>query len=92
MDDYDDIPRNPVGYAALSLACGLAGVAIVLALSEQSMISVMLGAVGMVVGGFAINLGNHFPTDDRIKFMAISAAGILMSVMAFMFGLANWVG
>ncbi|MDR1405234.1 MAG: hypothetical protein LBJ20_06715 [Candidatus Methanoplasma sp.] len=91
-DNYYDIPRNPAGYAILSLVCGAVGTAIIFAVPEQSMVSVILGAIGLTVGGFAINLSNRSPTDGRVKLMGLSAAGILLSVMAFMFSLTKLAG
>lgn len=91
-DDYNEIPRNPAGYAIASLLCGVAGTVIVFNLEGQAIISVILGAVGMLVGGFAINLSNHFPTNDRVQFMILSGMGILSSVISFMFGLSTVVG
>ncbi len=91
-DDYNEVPRNPAGYAIISLILGVIGTVIVFMFSEQAMISVIIGAIGMVLGGFAINLSNHFPTNDRVQFMALSGIGILTSVISFMFGLATWVG
>ncbi|MDR1690506.1 MAG: hypothetical protein LBR42_01505 [Candidatus Methanoplasma sp.] len=92
VDDYNEIPRNPLWYGVLSMACGVIGTVIVFTLSEQAMISVILGAIGMLVGGFAINLSNHFPTNARTSFMGIAGVGIMTSVISFMFGLAQWVG
>ena len=89
--DYDDVPRNPMGYVLLTLACGVLGMVIVFALSDLSLVAVILGAVGMVIGGFAINVANRFPTNDRIKYVAIAAVGIMTSVMAFMFGFVNFL-
>lgn len=91
-DEFDEIPRNPLGFALVSLLCGVIGAVIAFAFADLSMVAVILGAIGMVMGGFAINLSNHFPTNDRIMFMGLSAVGILTSVIAFMFGLVNWVG
>ena len=91
-NNYGDIPRNPVGYGILSLFCGVLGTVIVFTASDYSAVSVALGAIGMVMGGFAFSLASRFPTDDRVQFMGLAAVGILTSVIAFMFGLVNWVG
>ncbi|MCL1811569.1 MAG: hypothetical protein FWG41_05070 [Methanomassiliicoccaceae archaeon] len=91
-DDYRDIPRNPVGYAILSLFCGVIGTVIVFRFSELSVASVVLGAVGMVIGGFAISLANHFPTKDRLQYIWLAGTGIMASVICFMFGFVNWLG
>ncbi|MDR1954764.1 MAG: hypothetical protein LBP82_02280 [Candidatus Methanoplasma sp.] len=44
----------------------------------------------MVAGGFTMSHANHFPTNDRLKYMGLAGAGILTSVMSFMFGIAAW--
>jgi len=87
-DGYDEIPKNPVGYCLLAIACGIVGVVIVFTAKDLALVSLGLGAIGMVVGGYAIGLSNHFPTKDRVQFMGLSAVGIMVSVIAFMFGFA----
>jgi len=84
--DYDDIPKNPIGYGLLSLVCGAVGTIIVFLFSDLSIVSAGLGAIGMVVGGFAISTASRFPLDGRVKYMAIAALGIMLSVISFMFG------
>ena len=85
-DDYNGLPRNPMGFVLVSLVCGIIGTAVVFLLSDYSLLSAILGATGMVIGGFSISLAHHFPTKERMQYMGFAAAGIMMSVISFMFG------
>lgn len=85
-NDYDDIPKNPIGYCVLSLICGVVGTIIVFTFKDLSLVSAGLGAIGMIIGGYAIGVANHFPTQDRVQFMFLAGVGIMVSVIAFMFG------
>jgi CHASE2 domain-containing sensor protein len=86
-DDYNDIPKNPAGYAIISLFCGVVGVFIAFQLKDFAIAAVALGAVGLFLGGFAISVANHFPGKDRLQFMLLAGVGLMASVIAFMFGL-----
>jgi len=91
MDDYyNRPPRNPVAYGLLSLVCGIFGV-VSFYIFDQPMVAAGLGAVGMVIGGFAINIASHFPLSDknRPQYMGFAATGIMASVIAFMLGFVN---
>jgi len=90
-DDYNGIPRNPMAYGMLALLCGALGTIIVFLIPNLSLIAAALGAVGMIVGGFAIGVANRFPGKERMQYMVISAAGIMLSVIAFMFGFVNFL-
>ena len=94
-DDYYSYsgkpPRNPVVYGILSLVCGTVGTGLAF-YTDYFMIATILGAVGMVVGGFSVSIANHFPSKDRFQYMWFAVAGIMASVIAFMFGLVYWFG
>ncbi len=92
-DDYNQVPRNPVVYGMLSLFCGVIGTAVVFMMESMAIASVGLGAVGMLVGGFSISIASHFPNSkDKASYMGLAAAGIMASVIAFMFGIVNAFG
>ncbi|MCL2333550.1 hypothetical protein [Candidatus Methanoplasma termitum] len=91
LDDYNDIPKNPLGYALTSLFCGIVGVAILFILRDYAIAAVALGGVGLVVGGYAIGVANHFPGRSRVQYMVLAGAGLIASVMAFMLGFAYMV-
>lgn len=90
--DYYDTPRNPMGFCIITLIFGLAGLGIVLAVADKAVFGIALGAVGMVAGGYGINLANRTQGKDRTLLMAVAGIGIMASVMAFMLGLASFSG
>ncbi len=91
MDEYD-VPKNPAVVSSIALLCGLIGAVMAFFVDGMAFVAIILGAVGMVAGGYSINLGNHMQDKDRIIFMAISGLAIMTSVLAFMFGLSLAVG
>jgi len=86
-DDYRDIPKNPLGFAVLALFCGVTGTFIAQVFTDHAYIAIGLGAVGLLVGGYAISLSNHYPGPDRMQFMLLAGVGLMTSVIAFMFGI-----
>jgi len=90
-DNYNEIPRNPFAFAMAALLCGVLGTALVFT-SEVYIASVIMGAAGMFVGGFAISLSNRNTSRDRIQYMLLAGAGIMTSVISFMFGFVYWLG
>ncbi|MDR0508844.1 MAG: hypothetical protein LBG63_03340 [Candidatus Methanoplasma sp.] len=89
--DYDDVPRNPIMYGLITLVCGVAGTVIVFLLPDLSAAAAVLGAIGLALGGYAISVANRSPASNRVKYMAIAGAGIMTSVIAFMFGFVNFL-
>jgi len=87
-DEYNDIPRNPIIFCLVALFLGVGGLA-ALFLADMVVISIGLGAVGMVVGGYSIGQANRGESSTRMQYMALAGAGIFTSVMAFMLGLAS---
>jgi len=90
-DDYYGVPRNPLGYALITLICGVLGTVMAFT-SEVYVVSVILGAVGMFVGGFAISVANRDRSKERIQYMLLAGAGIMASTISFMFGFVYWLG
>jgi hypothetical protein len=91
-DDYDRPPRNPVLYGMISLFCGIVGCGIVFFYSEYYYISIILGAVGMLLGGFSISIANHFPAREKYQYMWFAIVGVMASVICFMFGMVKFAG
>ena len=87
MNDYNEVPKNPVAYALLSLFCGIIGVVIVFQLEDYAIAGIASGAVGLFIGGYAISVANHFPGQDRIQFILLAGVGLMASVIAFMLGI-----
>jgi len=86
--EYDDIPRNPLVFCLIALFLGIAGLAL-LFLADMAIIATGLGAVGLVAGGYSISKVNRGEESKRIQYMVLAGAGLMASVMAFMFGLAS---
>ena len=80
-------------WVMITLFLGVVG-AILAFFKDYAMIAVLMGAAGMVVGGFSFSVVYRFPGSDKnkIMYMAIAGAGLMLSVVAFMIGLANWLG
>jgi hypothetical protein len=87
-DEYNDIPRNPIIFCLIALFFGVVGLA-VLFLADMAVISIGMGAVGMVIGGYSIGQANRGESSKRMQHMVLAGAGIFTSVMAFMLGLAS---
>ncbi len=47
------------------------------------------GAVGLLIGGYSINAVRLVSPDNRNLLMALSGAGLLLSVVGFIFAFAN---
>jgi hypothetical protein len=92
-DNYYKPPRNPVAWGMLALLLGCMGTFIAFK-TAMPMIATFLGAAGMMIGGFSINVAMHFPNTDKNKpsYIGFAAAGIMASVIAFMIGFMNWLG
>lgn len=93
---YDDLdaemlPRNPMWVCVAAIICGAAGLCAAFAMDGMEMVAIVLGGIGMVIGGYSISLANHCPNDKRMMFMALAALGIMLTVLAFMFGLYGMV-
>jgi len=86
-DDYRDIPKNPLMFCVLALACGVIGTIIALVFTDYAYISIGLGGIGLFVGGYAISISNHYPGPSRMQFMLLAGVGLLTSMIAFMFGI-----
>ena len=87
-NEYDDIPRNPITLCLFALCLGVAGLAL-LFLADFAIIAIGFGATGMVAGGYSISKANRAEQSKRMLYMALAGAGIMASVMSFMFGLAS---
>lgn len=88
-DEYNDVPKNPAGYALVSMFCGIIGVVIAFQFKDLAIGSIILGAVGLFLGGFGISVANHHPGPDRVQFMLLAGVGLMASVIAFMVGMVN---
>ena len=81
--------RNPMGISAAVFLLGIIGAFAVFA-AGQYIAGMMVGAVGMMAGGYAINVANR-SKNNRIMLVALPGVGLLLSVVAFMLGLKGLV-
>lgn len=88
MEDYSDA-RNPMGVCAITLLAGVAGFCLDF-IATQYIAGLIVGAVGMVIGGYAINKANR-SKDSRMLLIALAGIGLVLSVVAFMLGLKGVV-
>ena len=78
------INRSVFSYVALIIGI----VAIIPALMKTAVIaSVILGAVGLVIGGYSFNIPRFMDLPNKNLLMALSAVGLILSVTAFVYGI-----
>ncbi len=70
----------------LAMIIGIACMVSTLA-KANGIICIGLGAIGLIVGGYAFNIPRLTDHVNRKLLMAISALGLALSAIAFMFGI-----
>jgi hypothetical protein len=94
MDSLEDdvfgrSARNPLGLCALSLIIGIIAFVMDFAMS-QYIVGAIAGAVGLMIGGYAVNYANRSRTNANWKaFLILSGIGLCLSMVAFIYGFAN---
>ncbi len=82
--------RTAAPYCAAALAIG--AVAIILALVvKQGYAAAAVGAVGLVAGGYAINMPRILGGPSKAALTAVAGIGLMLSIVGFMFGLYSAV-
>ena len=81
--------RNPLLFAAVSLALGL--IACASYFFGQFTVATIVGALGMVLSGYSINLPRYMGGDKKTICMVMAAVGILANIVGFLFGLVGMV-
>ncbi|MGN0097789.1 MAG: hypothetical protein ACI38Y_00490 [Candidatus Methanomethylophilaceae archaeon] len=74
-------------YAVVALVLGVASMAMYLL--DVSIVGIIAGILGMVAGGYAINLPRYIECN-KMACTAMAGIGILLSIVGFIFGLANF--
>jgi hypothetical protein len=93
MDSLEDnvlgkSARNPLGISMSSLIIGIISVALSLAVS-QYIAGAIVGAVGLILGGYAVNYANRSRKDPRWKILVAAAGiGLMLSMIGFIYGFA----
>lgn len=76
--------RNAVTFAFITLMCGMAAA---LLLMFVPVVSIVLGALGLILGGYSFNLSRIADKRNMSMIITYSAVGLLLSMLAFILGL-----
>ncbi|MBR4504600.1 MAG: zinc ribbon domain-containing protein [Candidatus Methanomethylophilaceae archaeon] len=81
---------NAALYSAIALALGVIAAALCM-MDNLGYAAAAVGAVGMVVGGYAINVPRLLNSDNKAVLVTIAAIGLILSMVGFMLGLYSAV-
>lgn len=76
--------QNVSTFAYITLLCGVSAT---LLLMFVPVVSIILGGVGLVLGGYSFNLSRIAEKENAKVVVAISAIGLLFSMLGFILGL-----
>ncbi len=76
---------NALLYCGAALAVGV--VAIVLAFTVKGYAAAAVGAIGLVAGGYAVNVPRLLNSDNKALLTIVAGIGLMLSMIAFMYGL-----
>lgn len=79
--------RNPAVFTGLAIILGVVSVALAFIIGQGAGASAV-GAVGMVLSGYAIGIPRHLECENKQLYMAMAGVGIALNVIGFMYGLA----
>lgn len=82
--------RNPLAFAGVACLLGILSLATCLTVSGAA--GAGLGAIGMVLGGYSVNLPRYIAGSNKALCMSLAGLGIALSVIGFLFGLVELVG
>ncbi|MBR6205406.1 MAG: hypothetical protein IKQ60_10310 [Candidatus Methanomethylophilaceae archaeon] len=90
-----DIPyvpeRKPNALLYCVAAAAIGAVAAVLAFTGNSIAAVAVGAVGLVAGGYSINVPRILNSPNKAPLTVVAGIGLLLSIVGFMLGLSHVV-
>lgn len=90
-DPTEPKKRNSLAFAVVSLIVGV--IAIALAFVDGADIgAVIVGAIGMLVGSYSVNLPRYLQDKNKGVCMGLSGIGMILSVFGFIVGLAIIAG
>ncbi len=75
--------RSPSTFAYVTLVCGVFSA---LLLMIVPVASIVLGAVGLTLGGYSINISRISDKKDANLLVVFSAVGLLLSMLGFILG------
>lgn len=73
-------------FCYIALILGIVGMIPVI-LQDIYIVSLIIGAIGLIVGGYAFNVPRLMDVKNRTLLIVISGIGLLLSVFAFIAGL-----
>ena len=77
-------------FSVIALIIGVAAAA--LAFFESTyVVGIVLGAFGLVIGGYSFNVPRLMNADNKTILMLMSGIGLILSVFAFMYGIYQLV-
>jgi len=93
MELEEPIEKAPSSVVNLCVGAAALGViAIVGHLVGVFILAVVFGALGLLIGGFAMSRAYRDGGMNKNSYMGIAAVGLLLSVIAFMLGFIGLVG
>lgn len=83
------IPEMKVNRAIFSYIALIVGIIAVIPIiiGDMLIISLILGAIGLVLGGYSFNASRLMNLPNKNLLLALGGIGLLLSVIAFMYGL-----
>lgn len=84
--------RNPMAFSAVALIVGIIAIALCF-VGDSSVAAIAIGAVGLVLGSYSVNIPRYMPDcDNKNMYMGIAGIGMILSVCGFMLGLMYFAG
>ncbi len=86
--DIPYVPRREKGERAKIFApvTFILGISAMILLMIQPIASIVLGGAGLLLGGYSFNTSRAYEASSRKVLIAISAIGLLLSMVAFILG------
>jgi predicted RNA-binding Zn-ribbon protein involved in translation (DUF1610 family) len=90
--DIPYVPEKEKGekakiFAPVTFVLGILAAALVM---FQPIASIALGGVGLLLGGYSFNTSRVYDAPSRNMYIAISAIGLLLSMVAFILGFSRF--
>lgn len=82
--------RNPMAFSAVALVFGVVGA--LCGFLGQYVVAIVCGAIGLLLGGYSINLPRLLGSDNASACVAMSAIGLLCGVIGFVLGFGGALG
>jgi len=78
---------NRTMLSAVALVIGIVAI-IPIVIKDMYIVSTVVGALGLVIGGYSFNAPRLLKMDNRQIPMALSAIGLILSAVAFIYSIA----